>query len=340
MLKKTIIGLISLILLAVIAVFTVRNLALSYLQQPLANNSKGSYLLKVQRGDTARAIVANINRHFSRPHDEWDYRLAQLLIGVDQLQAGLYQIDAGDHWLNVWQKLAQGHEKQFQVTLIEGHRFKDWLIQLQQQPYLRSVLKQDNLQQHLPFLADYPSPEGLFLPETYSYRADSTDVAMLTNAYHAMQERLSNAWQQRDRSCPLKSRYELLTLASIVEKETGMDGERKMVASVFCNRLNHNMRLQSDPTTIYAIDNFDGNLTRQHLRQKTPYNTYRIDGLPPTPIAMVSAESLTAAANPASSNYFYFVADNRGRHVFSETLEQHNQAVYQYQIKPYQQNKE
>ena len=163
-------------------------------------------------------------------------------------------------------------------------------------------------------------------------RNQKSDKDILRRAYQAMQQKLDVIWQQRSADCPVDTPYELLILASIIEKETGIDGERAMVASVFANRMATGMRLQSDPTTIYGIEAFDGNLTRAHLREKTAYNTYRIDGLPPTPIAMVSEASLRAAADPAQSDYFYFVANGEGGHVFSKTLEEHNKAVRKYQL--------
>ena len=145
-----------------------------------------------------------------------------------------------------------------------------------------------------------------------------------------MQKTLADVWSNRSEACPVESPYELLILASIIEKETGVSGE-SLVASVFANRLAIG-RLQSDPTTIYGIEDFDGNLTRAHLREKTAYNTYRINGLPPTPIAMPGKASLEAAANPDDSPFYYFVADDTGGHVFSETLEEHNKAVRRYQL--------
>ena len=340
MLKKLIISVFVLVITVAIAGLAVRSMALAYLDKPLAKSTHEQLLLQVKRGDTARSISARVNQHFARTSNTLDYRLAQFFIGVDRIQAGLYEISPADSWQQFWQKLARGDEKQFKVTLIEGLRFSEWLQQLKQQPYLSAELKTDSLSEQLPFLQDYPSPEGLFLPETYSYRAHTSDLELLTQAHEALERELEDAWRARNRECPVSTPYELLILASIIEKETGIDGERETVASVFCNRLNNGMRLQSDPTTIYGIDDFDGNLTRQHLRTKTPYNTYRIDGLPPTPIAMVSAESLAAAAQPAQTDYFYFVADNSGGHVFSKTLEEHNRAVYKYQIKPHQQDKE
>lgn len=340
MLKKFTITVAGLVLATFLGALFAREIAASYLDKPLAKPAASALLLEVQRGDTARAITHRVNQHFDRDSDTLDYRLAQFAIGVDRLQAGLYEIAPTESWRQLWSKLARGDEKQFQVTLVEGLRFSQWLQQLQQQPYLRNELSTDSLSEQLPFMRDYESPEGLFLPETYAYRARTSDVNLLTQAYEAMQQVLTEVWQTRSRECPVNSPYELLILASIIEKETGIQGERRTVASVFCNRLNQGMRLQSDPTTIYGIQDFDGNLTRQHLREKTPYNTYRIDGLPPTPIAMVSAESLKAAANPAQTDYFYFVADQSGGHVFSKTLEEHNRAVYEYQIKPHQQDRE
>jgi UPF0755 protein len=171
------------------------------------------------------------------------------------------------------------------------------------------------------------------MADTFSYQAYTDDVTLLKQAHQKLTTELQRQWQQRATDLPYKNPYELLIMASIIEKETGVAGERALVSSVFVNRLNATMRLQSDPTTIYGIENFDGNLTRAHLRQETAYNTYRIAGLPPTPIAMVSRASLKAAAHPARSDYFYFVADGSGGHVFSQTYEQHQQAVNRYQRK-------
>lgn len=164
-----------------------------------------------------------------------------------------------------------------------------------------------------------------------AFFAGTSALEILREAYKTQQQRLYSAWQQRAADLPYTEPYELLIMASIIEKETGIKGERDIVSSVFVNRLQTGMRLQSDPTTIYGVANFDGNLTRAHLREETAYNTYRIDGLPPTPIAMPSVASLLAAAQPASTEYFYFVADGSGGHVFSRTLEEHNKAVNRYQ---------
>lgn len=324
---------IALILIAA-AIVGGRWFALEYLQTPFVSRTTFSepLMLRVQRGDSARHIIAQINGHLKRDSDRIDYRLSQLLIGIDRLQAGVYQVSPTDSWQTLWQKLERGDEMQFSVTLVEGLRIEQWLKHLQAQPFLKATLRPDNLIEQLDFIDGYTNAEGLFLPETYHYRADKTDKDILRRAYQAMQQKLDEIWQQRSADCPVDTPYELLILASIIEKETGIDGERAMVASVFANRMAIGMRLQSDPTTIYGIEAFDGNLTRAHLREKTAYNTYRIDGLPPTPIAMVSEASLRAAADPAQSDYFYFVANGEGGHVFSKTLEEHNKAVRKYQL--------
>jgi UPF0755 protein len=176
-------------------------------------------------------------------------------------------------------------------------------------------------------------PEGRFFPDTYVYDYGSSDLDILRRANARMEEILADVWPQRQDNLPIKSAEEALILASIIEKETSVAEERPMIAGVFVNRLRRGMKLQTDPTVIYGIgDAFDGNLTRKHLRTDTPYNTYTRKGLPPTPIAAVGRAALMAAVNPATTKALYFVAKGDGSHQFSETLEQHNAAVKQFQL--------
>ena len=182
----------------------------------------------------------------------------------------------------------------------------------------------------------WSSHEGAFLAETYFWQQDLSKNALLERAHQALLESLDLAWIHADPAVKtiLKSPYELLILASIVEKETALAVERPRIAGVFLERLKRKMRLQTDPTVIYGLgERFDGNLTRQHLRENTPYNTYRIDGLPPTPIALVGPDALGAVAHPEFTGDLYFVADGSGGHVFSRTLEAHNANVRKYQLK-------
>jgi len=304
-----------------------------YLLQPIQGESATPLLLDFRGGESARTVTAKVTEHFQGGHPLVSYRISQVFADIDHLQAGLYEIHGQQSWFDIWKMLSQGREKTFTVTLVEGLTFNQWLAQLKEQPYLvskSSDLNDSELKQTLGIKE--PAIEGVLLPETYSYRAYTTDISILKQAYLSMQTVLSEAWEQRSDRCPVGSPYELLILASIIEKETGLADERPMVASVFANRLEIGMRLQSDPTTIYGIEDFDGNLTRAHLREKTAYNTYRINGLPPTPIAMPGKASIEAAANPVRSPYYYFVADKSGGHVFSETLEEHQQAVRRYQL--------
>jgi len=182
----------------------------------------------------------------------------------------------------------------------------------------------------------WSSHEGAFLAETYFWQQDLSKDALLDKAHQALVETLEFAWIHADPTVKslLKSPYELLILASIVEKETALAVERPRIAGVFLERLKRKMRLQTDPTVIYGLgERFDGNLTRQHLREKTPYNTYRISGLPPTPIALVGPDAIGAVAHPEITGELYFVADGSGGHVFSRTLEAHNANVRKYQLK-------
>jgi UPF0755 protein len=180
----------------------------------------------------------------------------------------------------------------------------------------------------------YPGDEGLFYPDTYIFDPDDSDTSIYRRASQAMQKQLTAAWEQRDLATPLKTPYDLLILASIVEKETGRSSDRSLVSAVFVNRLNLKMPLQTDPTVIYGIGpKFDGNLRKTDLRKDSPYNTYMYKGLPPTPIAMPSKESLLAVIYPAKSDAVYFVARGDGTSHFSKTLKEHESAVDQFQRK-------
>ena len=182
---------------------------------------------------------------------------------------------------------------------------------------------------------NYPGLEGIFMPDTYIFDPDEADIEIYRRASQAMQKQLTQAWSQKEANSPLKTPYDLLKLASIVEKETGRSSDRGLVAAVFTNRLNKGMMLQTDPTVIYGIGpQFDGNLRKADLRKDNPYNTYMRKGLPPTPISMPSKESIQAAIHPAASNVLFFVAKGDGTSHFSQSLGEHEKAVDQYQRKP------
>ena len=173
--------------------------------------------------------------------------------------------------------------------------------------------------------------EGWFPPDTYHYARGVTDKQILTDLYKRQQQALDDAWEKRDSDLPYKTPYDALIMASIIEKETSVASERELVSAVFVNRLNQGMRLQTDPTIIYGMgERYDGNIRRTDINEKTAYNTYQIDGLPPTPIALPSTASIEAAMHPANSDVMYFVATGNGGHKFTKTLAEHNQAVKEY----------
>jgi UPF0755 protein len=174
----------------------------------------------------------------------------------------------------------------------------------------------------------------MFLADTYQFHRGMSDVDLLKRAHALLQTELDTAWRERAKELPYKSAYEALIMASIVEKETALSSERPTIAGVFVQRLQKGMKLQTDPTVIYGMgDRYKGNIRRADLRRPTPYNTYTNAGLPPTPIAMVGREAIRAALHPDQSKWLYFVAKGDGSHQFSATLEAHNRAVKQYQLK-------
>ncbi|MDN3404844.1 MAG: UPF0755 protein [Pseudoalteromonas tetraodonis] len=261
--------------------------------------------------------------------DCWRFQiLAKLDPTLTDLKAGLYELSA-DSVLNNIKKINQGQQISFSFTIIEGQALRDVLNTLSTSTHLQNDLKLEQLGEQI--IGKQTHLEGWLFPDTYYYHSNDTASSLLKRAAQKMQQTLADAWQQRASDLPYDTAYEALIMASIIEKETALASERPLIASAFINRLNTNMRLQTDPTVIYGLgEDFDGDIKRKDLRNYTPYNTYRINGLPPTPIAMPSKEAILAAVNPPKSEYVYFVAKGDGSHQFSTTLKQHNAAVNRY----------
>ena len=249
------------------------------------------------------------------------------------IKAGNYEIPPGTTPISLLQKLARGEEALRALTLVEGWNWRQVRQALAKEEQLKhdaAALTDEALMAQLgrPGVA----PEGRFFPDTYTYAKGSSDIALLRRAMHAMDRQLEAAWAQRAADTPLKSADEALTLASIVEKETGKASDRGQIAGVFVNRLRVGMLLQTDPTVIYGLgEKFDGNLRKRDLQTDTPWNTYTRAGLPPTPIAMPGKASLLAAVQPQATRALYFVAKGDGTSHFSASLEEHNRAVNRYQ---------
>jgi UPF0755 protein len=293
------------------------------------------HVLEVKRGDSFDHVLRRLRRLGIREgRDLYWKALAWELGVVTRLQVGEYALGHATTPVQLLRKLEAGSVIQHQFTIVEGWTFREMRLALAREQALEQTLTglpDEEVMRRLGAGAEHP--EGRFLPETYHYTRGVTDLQLLKRTYVAMQNTLAAAWEKRDADLPLRTPYEALVLASIVEKETGVAAERPQIAGVFIRRLRLGMLLQTDPTVVYGLGSaFDGNLTRRHLETATPYNTYVVAGLPPTPIALPGRAAIEATLHPAAGEALYFVARGDGSHAFSATLAEHNRAVARYQL--------
>lgn len=288
--------------------------------------------LTIKPGSSVNLFAQQLeNKHWIDDHF-WLKIYSRLFPSEVIIKAGTYFISKNTNLKDLLTQLVQGKEHQFSITFIEGTRFIDALVILSKHPHIKHSLNG----QKVPDIAkrigiDALNPEGWLFPDTYAFTAGTPDIALLKRAHTNMKIQLEHLWEERADNLPYKTAYEALIMASIIEKETSYVAEQPLISSVFVNRLRNKMRLQTDPTIIYGLgERYQGDITYAHKREKTAYNTYRINGLPPTPIALSGLSALHATLNPAKSDYFYFVSDGNGKHVFSRTLREHNAAVQQY----------
>jgi UPF0755 protein len=303
-----------------------------WLSQPLRLNAP-SVELSIDAGSTPRE-VARAWAEAGVQAPPWAlYQWFKLSGQSRQIRAGSYELVAGATPRDLLRMMVRGDERLAVVKLIEGWTFKRFRRELAGADGLKPTTASLNDEAIMAALGmPGVAPEGRFFPDTYSYAKGNTDIAVMKRALHAMQKQLDAAWAQRAADTRLKSADDALILASIVEKETGREADRPMIAGVFNNRLRIGMPLQTDPTVIYGLgDAFDGNLRRVHLQTDGPFNTYTRAGLPPTPIAMPGKAALMAAVRPADTRALYFVARGDGSSAFSSSLAEHNRAVNQYQ---------
>lgn len=303
-----------------------------WLNQPL-NLTAPNLELEIEPGTTPRGVAQNV----VKAGVQTDARLLYAwfrLSGKDRaIKAGNYELSTGLTPYELLQKLARGEESLRALTIVEGWNWRQVRAALAREEFLKqdSAGLSDEAVMTALGRVDV-MPEGRFFPDTYTYAKGSSDMAVLRRAMHSMDRRLADAWAMRAANTPLKSADEALTLASIVEKETGRAADRALIAGVFANRLRIGMRLQTDPTVIYGVGaSFDGNLRKRDLQTDTPWNTYTRAGLPITPIAMPGKAALMAAVQPDQTKALYFVAKGDGTSHFSASLDEHNRAVNRYQ---------
>lgn len=297
-------------------------------------------LLTIERGTTGSKLAALLEQEKILEHADLLPWLLKLQPQLNKVKAGTYSLTGVKTLQDLLDMINSGKEAQFSVKFIEGKTFKEWRKNLENAPHLKQTL-QGKTDKEIMALLDIPAVakavyewnnmDGWLYPDTYNYTPNSTDLELLKRSATRLQKALDKAWNERDENLPLADPYQMLILASIVEKETGIAAERPQVASVFINRLKANMKLQTDPTVIYGMgESYTGNIRKKDLETITPYNTYMIEGLPPTPIAMVSESALQAVAHPAKTDFYYFVADGSGGHKFTRNLNEHNKAVQEY----------
>ena len=297
-------------------------------------------LLTIERGTTGSKLAALLEQEKILEHADLLPWLLKLQPQLNKVKAGTYSLTGVKTLQDLLDMINSGKEAQFSVKFIEGKTFKEWRKNLENAPHLKQTL-QGKSDKEIMALLDIPAiakavyewnnMDGWLYPDTYNYTPNSTDLELLKRSTTRLQKALDKAWSERDENLPLADPYQMLILASIVEKETGIASERPQVASVFINRLKANMKLQTDPTVIYGMgERYTGNIRKKDLETITPYNTYMIEGLPPTPIAMVSESALQAVAHPAKTDFYYFVADGSGGHKFTRNLNEHNKAVQEY----------
>jgi UPF0755 protein len=294
----------------------------------------GEQTYEVRPGMTLRAFARELAAR-GVLHESQSFVVVATLTGrARALKTGEYRFADGLSASSLLAQVAAGRVVEYPLVLVEGWTFRQFQQSLAQAPKLQQTLAglpPAKVMERLGHAGEHW--EGRFYPDTYKYSSGHTDLMILTRAYDRMQAQLEAEWPKRGPGLLFRNPYEALILASIVEKETGKGEERPLIAGVFLNRLQRNMKLQTDPTVIYGLgEKFDGNLRRRDLVNDTPYNTYTRTGLPPTPIAMPGGAAIRAVLHPEVTRALYFVSRGDGSHVFSETLKDHNDAVIRYQL--------
>lgn len=304
-----------------------------WLQTPIASLTE-PLIFEVPKGASLRTVASSLNDQSLLDQPQIWTGWARITQRDHSLKAGEYQLQPGVTPIGLLEQLNSGNVLLHSITFIEGSTFADMRKVLAQSPTVLNKYAAATPAEIMRALGQARlHPEGQFFPDTYRYPRNTTDIELLGIAFRRMQQELNAAWETRDKDLPVATPYEALILASIVEKETGLDSERPQISGVFVERLRRGMRLQTDPTVIYGMmARYDGNIRRTDLLRDTPYNTYTRAGLPPTPICLPGLDSIRAAMQPKTTGALFFVASGNGdgSHYFSRTLAEHNAAVKRY----------
>ncbi len=302
-----------------------------WLDQPAVTQTQ---IFEVPQGASVTRIGQSLHQRIGLAHPRlWSLWISQQGLG-NRMRAGEYQLQSGMTPRQLVQLLTSGNVLLRSITVVEGSTFAEFRAALAARDDVRQTLHQVSDEELMRLLVNEPvAPEAQFFPDTYRFARGTPDIDILRVAYQRMQKALQDAWNERDPALPLESPYEVLILASIVEKESALARERPVIAGLFLARLARNMKLQTDPTVIYGLGaSYGGRLRKDDLLRDTPYNTYTRYGLPPTPICLPGFGALRAATQPQKTDAVYFVANGAadGSHTFSRTLDEHNAAVQRY----------
>ena len=305
-----------------------------FLVTPLHIN-KVDLAIEIEPGSSLKAIAFQLvdEKILNEP---WRFILLTKALGQSKkLRPGNYNLNPNITPYQLLKSFLEGRATEGSITFIEGQDLQSMLEKIKANDSIKKTIRPlDTKAIALAVGIPYESAEGQFFPDTYYFRRNTTDIEILQRAYKAMQKKLNYEWARRAEEVPYDNSYEALTMASIIEKETGKSIEANLISGVFIHRLSIKMKLQSDPTVIYGLGNkFTGDITKKDLLTDTPYNTYTRDGLPPAPITMPGLISIRAALHPTKTDALYFVGKGDGTHYFSTSLNEHNSAVRKYQIK-------
>ncbi len=306
-----------------------------YLWKPVLLAAKENYVLVIEKGDSVTKIANKLYKDKLIDNKTALLCFAKLRNLDKHIHVGEYKITSTYTLHSILNDIASGNVINYSFTIIEGETFADMMAEFARNPKIKVTLQglsDQEIKNILQIKEEYL--DGLFMPETYYYEATTTDVAILLRAKQAMQDFIATAWAEKQQNTVLKSPYEALILASIIQKESNIKDEYADVSAVYHRRLEQNMRLQADPTVVYGLKElYKGKLYLKHLKHDSVFNTYRKSGLPPAPIASPSRDAINAALHPSNSDALYFVAIGDGRHKFSKTLQEHNRAVSEYHAK-------